>query len=612
MRTIKHLGFKLRLSFILILPVILFTACIFFPASLQTDKVQHTEKTPVPAVRGNIYDREGYPIAMSETGSSLYYLPPGRNPDKNEAVQLAKQLEKIFSKYGKSSKKTLHAEQIIRRMDVGFNLHTEKAKIVKPLSSSRKIKVNLSKKEMTYIRKHRSSFKNVKIKNEQIRVYDQASIAAQTVGYIKPFRDVESLKPYKNRQGTYAPMDFVGADGIELMYQKELSGEKGYNSGDGSKMIKKPKKGNHLFLTIDKDVQLAAEKAITEHLKRLRDKSKVNETEYAPFAHTGYAVAIEVETGQVVAMASMPDYDPNVWTNGSSYQKVNKIKPYITNGTIMKSTSDHPAGLSSLGYMASTIKPLSVLIGLNERLFNPEDTFTGSSGKTINPANAIEQSSNAFMAAMVAMPLYDKYHGKGDQLFNVWSDYLAGFGLGVKTESGLPGEIAGINGFKKDAASRNTITAIVNASWGQNEKYTTLQLAQYASTIANHGKRIKPQLVRKITDANGHVIQQVKPTVLNEEVFPKQYWRTMIQGMKSHAKGIEELPFPVARKSGTSSIEVNGKLVNNALFIAFAPIKNPKLAVAVVVPGGGSGIYGAAPIAAKIFSAYERHVGGLQ
>ncbi len=169
---------------------------------------------------------------------------------------------------------------------------------------------------------------------------------------------------------------------------------------------------------------------------------------------------MEVKTGRVVTMASMPDYDPNVWNGGISQDNLNKIQPFVNNGTIRTSYPDWPEKErnkhpSSLVYMGSTIKPLTVLFGLHNKFFdtsyqyNDVGTFKFGLDNSaisnsdrhawgpITPSQAIEHSSNTFMSAMVGSQLYSRYGAKGMQM---WADFLARFGLGVDTGSGLPGE----------------------------------------------------------------------------------------------------------------------------------------------------------------------------
>lgn len=187
---------------------------------------------------------------------------------------------------------------------------------------------------------------------------------------------------------------------------------------------------------------------------------------------------------------------------------------------------------------------------------------------------------------------------------------MKAFGLGTLTGSGFPAESEGIRDYMQ--ADQTGQASLAYASFGQQGKYTTLQLAQYAATLANHGKRLKPQFVSKITDASGKTIKEMKPEIIGEIKFKQEYWDTVERGMLGvGVRGFDGFPYKFVRKTGTSeqAIPNRKELVENAVFIAYAPAEEPVLAVAVVVPEGGYGAWGAAPIARHIFDAYDEHFG---
>ncbi len=338
---------------------------------------------------------------------------------------------------------------------------------------------------------------------------------------------------------------------------------------------------------------------------------------------------MEVDTGNIVAMASMPDYDTNVWTAEKMDTDVwNEIMGNYQNGTITpysSGMSGHEFGSTVL--LGSTIKPLSVLIGLNEGFFttstiyqdrgiayfgkNDNASVRNASGHvygTMDPARAIEKSSNAFMVDMVGKKLWEKYQSGG---IDVWDKYMKEFGLGVSTQSGLPREFLGQINYTDTEAAGSAQAALVYASFGQQGRYTVLQLAQYASTLANEGVRIKPQLVSKITDSDGNTVKEFRREVLDEVTsFDKSFWREIKKGMNSEVSAFSDFPYDFARKTGTSQqTDRTNTNRDNGVFIAFAPRENPKLAVAVVIPEGGFGSNSAAPVARKIFDAYDWEYG---
>ena len=121
---------------------------------------------------------------------------------------------------------------------------------------------------------------------------------------------------------------------------------------------------------------------------------------------------------------------------------------------------------------------------------------------------------------------------------------------------------------------------------------------------------MKPQFVNQIRDSEGKVVQTFQPEVLNTITFPDSYWKEVETGMANvSVSAFDDAPYKVLRKTGTSEQQVSGKTVDNAVFIAYAPAEDPVLAVAVVVPEGGFGANGAAPIARKIFDAYDEAIG---
>jgi penicillin-binding protein 2 len=656
----RHFSFRINLfffcTFLLFSVLIVRLAILQFVESkrLIAEENDTTNTfTKIAPIRGNIFDNKSAPLAYTVPVQSLFFrIEPGQQK-KEVVIALANKLEKAFGDYGKQNQKKLTAADIVLAMDLGYDINQNKVKDPSYYSVPRRIKADLSKAEIAFLLEHRDQFKWLEVTEESIRTYETkgegpatASIATQLIGHLTSYSTETAQNAYKDdpKAKDYLAAEDVGIDGIEKMYQDVLrgtNGEKMYPVNAAQKIIGRvtvtpPTKGNNLYLTINKDMQLSTEQAITDHLAYLRSSAARNTAmvNKGSNARSGYAVAMEVKTGKVVSMASMPDYDLNLWTGGISNDDYQKIKPFVNNGTIRNSPPNYPENelnkhTPSIVFLGSTIKPLSVLIGLNEGLFtlgssyNDTGSFSFGRGKgstitnsggvaygLLNPTTAIEHSSNTFMSAKIGIPFYQKYGGENRVVTQKWAEYMAKFGLGVPTGSGLPFEYAGSNDFIKNAEKDSYQSAMVYASWGQNEKYTTMQLAQFTATLANRGKRMKPQFVETVKTYEGQVLQTFQPEVIEETQFPDAYWDAVIKGMKSGAEGMDTLPYNVARKTGTSTQAVSGGTVDNAVFIAFAPAENPVLAVAVVVPEGGYGRYGASPIAAKMFQAYDQYYDG--
>ncbi|WP_338010891.1 hypothetical protein [Paenibacillus alvei] len=310
------------------------------PALKQKETSLGYRTTAIAPIRGTIYDAGNHKIAYSTSRQSLYF-----NVNKNykkkeniaEAKELAEKLVERFKSNTKTGEEKQSVEDIVKRMDLNAN--------VNPVHVPRLIKTDLSPKDIAYFLEHKSEYKDLEIREDSVRNYDQDTVAVQTIGYLKKFRGVrESYDYYKeiyeNRNSRleelkYLDYEDVGVDGLEFMFQEELRGKNGLKKFPvnvtgrimGPMELTKPERGNNLHLTIHKSIQMKTEDAITNTLQKIRNSS--NSVERAPNARTGYAVAMEVKTGNIVAMASMPDYDSNVWKNGSisveDYEKINPL-----------------------------------------------------------------------------------------------------------------------------------------------------------------------------------------------------------------------------------------------------------------------------------------------
>lgn len=618
-----------RLNLFFFAAFVIFSILIFRLAFVQfvegpeltyMETSRNTKDIPLAPVRGPIYDATGeVALAYSEPVQSLYVLlyEDYRNDERRqEAEELAHDLAAVFKQFNPGDKEQPDGEEIIKRLDLDY----QKTFGYVP----RLVKSDLSTKEIAFFMEKKAEYPGVMVLEENIRKYDPDGVAVQVVGYTREFkRAPDSIAKYKAiREGAstqrdpglvYHEEEKVGFDGLELQYQEELRGRSGYQSididarnlPDGTMLQTPPEKGYSLVSTINKEIQMAAQEAITDELRRL------------PKAITGYAVAMEVDTGNVVAMASMPDYDPNDWD-------YDKIKYVFRNGTTesFPPNDAKPSRAESVILLGSVIKPLSVLIGLKEGLFTAGQTYhdqgyaiLGKDGRqvknshsayngSITARRAIEKSSNAFMIDMVGKRLLSKYGSEG---IDIWDKHMKEFGLGVSTGVDLPNEFLGrLEYTNKDESA---LTRLAFASFGQQAKYTTMQLAQYTTMLANKGKRMEPHLVKEIRDADGNVVKEIKPKVLNEVDFADAHWNEVHKGMVTKVSAFDGFPYDYARKTGTSEQGTGPNKKENGVFIAFAPRDNPKLAVAVVVPEGGFGSVSASPIARKIFDAYDEVYG---
>ncbi|KEK22190.1 penicillin-binding protein [Bacillus gaemokensis] len=536
--------------------------------------------------RGKIIDRNGVILATNKKIKSLYYVYNNGCPTNQEVTDLSSFLNKFSSTFHHK----ISVDDINSKLQK-FCKHHNKSEIL--------LQANINDKELTFISENK--FQNVIIKDELIRVYPQHEIASQVIGYV----DYEKNSSNSN----YVP---VGKNGVELQYENDLKGVPGKTLTFKLKNkkflwnIQSPQKGKDIQLALDYKLQQKTEEAL---------KSQIQKT---PDANAGYAVVMDVKTGEILTMVNSPDFDPNIRNTHLSSSEKEHINLLAQNKAIQKLKYDE-----SYVNMGSTIKPLTILIGLNEKLFKPADTYldkgsfqynnqnnitnaAGTPTGEITPSQAIINSSNTFMTAKVAIPLFNQNNGNLDKVATIWTSYLKQFGLRSKTGVDLPFEEAGQYKLHTSGKFENGISALLNASWGGNEVHTPLQLVQYAATLANKGDKYKPKIVNAIIDNNDKKRKELKPILESSNHYPASFWDVLQNGMSNNIQEIKNLPFDVAGKTGiTGSPNKQEKVINHSLFIAYAPTKDPQIAISVIIPGGDFRTKGAAPVAAKIFSAWD-------
>ena len=404
----------------------------------------------------------------------------------------------------------------------------------------------------------------------------------------------------------YIKGDYIGKLGVERSYEKQLRGEKGvqillrdahgrvqghYQNG---KYDRRPVPGKNLTLSIDIDLQALGERLM---------EGKI-----------GSIVAIEPSTGEVLCMVSSPTYDPRILTgrrrgkNHLALQR-NVWKPLL-NRSIM---GQYPPG--------STFKTSQALTFLTEGIITPQTAFSCPHGfsfkglhvgchghaSPLSLVPALSTSCNGFFCwGLYYMIGNRKKYGKPHNAMNVWRDYMVSMGFGYKTGIDLPGEKRGLipNGDYYDNAykgSWNGLT-VISISIGQGEvNLTPLQIANLAATIANRGYYITPHVVKAIQNERLDTTYTKKHyTKASREAYD---W--VVQGMRASATGgtchaLSRYPYVACGKTGTA--QNRGR--DHSVFMGFAPMDNPKIAIAVYVENGGFGADFGVPIGAVMMEQY--------
>lgn len=458
----------------------------------------------------------------------------------------------------------------------------------------------LSNEEFSNFQEKMFRFPGFYVQRRSIRQY-QTSCGAHILG------DVAEVSPADIEEDDYyQPGDFIGKLGVEKYYEKELRGEKGVQillrdargriQGkymDGA-YDRQPVAGKDLTLSIDLKLQ-----ALGEHLM----EGKI-----------GSIVAIDPQTGEVLAMVSAPSYNPRIMV-GRSRSKNHRLlsrdawKPLL-NRSIM---GMYPPG--------STFKTSQALTYLTEGIVTPGTAFPCHRGfycrglhvgchshpSPISLVNAISTSCNAYFCWGLYYMMGNRAKYKNPyEAMNVWRDYMVSMGFGYKLGIDLPGEKRGMipNAEYYDRNYRgswNGLT-IVSISIGQGEvTLTPLQIANLGATIANRGYYYTPHVVRKVQD-------MPLDTAFTHRHFTKASHRAydyVVAGMRSSAmkgtcRALSRLPFEACGKTGTA--QNHGR--DHSVFMGFAPMNKPRIAIAVYVENGGWGADFGVPIGGLMMEQY--------
>ena len=463
-------------------------------------------------------------------------------------------------------------------------------------------------------------FPGINIVVQPVRLYKEGTLASHILGYASKIGSDE----YQQKKDEYDQNDLIGKTGIEGLFEKYLKGKKGTKQIDmavdgtitAEVVEQEAVAGSNVVLTIDSKLQKITEEALKENIEKIKNGGFGKSYD----AKGGSCVVMNVKTGEVLAMASYPDYNPQSFANGISseeWKSYNENKSYpLINKTIQ---SAYEPG--SIFKMVTAIAGLeSGNITLSERIndtgvykkYGAEwkcwyytDYHTGHG--YLNVIGAIQKSCNFFF--------YETADRMGIDTLDKYAKY---FGLGTKTGIELPSEVSGTlaskNYAKSIKASWNPGDTI-NAAIGQGyNKFTPLQMAKYISMVANGGKKIDVSIVKTIQNAVGtEVSKEEIDKFVSEKLggsknsddeninLNSQYVNAVKEGMRSVTSGeagtayarFKNFNISVGGKTGSAEAgkDANGKDIVNAWFAAFAPYEDPEIAVVIMVENGGHGNY---------------------
>lgn len=560
--------------------VVLFLGIIFlmrlFYIQVWTDKYKLDSRnnvlryiTDYPA-RGLFYDRNGELLVYNQAAYDLMVIP-----NQTEELDTTEFLKLV----------DLEKEEFIRRYNKARSYSSRKPSV---------FIADMSAEEYGQLQELLYKYPGFYSQSKTLRKYPLNS-AAHLLGYVSEVdKNIIEKNPY------YKMGDHIGRSGLEKQYEEVIRGRRGmrielvdvFNRPKGKFM-----NGEYDTLAIaGKDLYVSIDAKLQQYGELLMSNKK------------GSIVAIEPSTGEILALVSKPDYNPNMLVGrirSENYQKLNKdtLKP-LFNRALM---ANYPPG--------STFKLINALIGLQEDVLTPETRYSCYGGYRVgsfhmgchahrSPVNlefSIQTSCNAYYSN-VFRSIIDKYP-TAEEGFNVWRDYVTSFGLGSKLNIDLPNELNGLVP-SQDYYDRyyqrgrwKSLT-IVSLAIGQGELgITPLQMANIACVLANRGYYITPHF-----DLSGY----------NEDIerhnieIDSTYFNLVVDAME---KVVESGTGRSARKEGIAICGKTGTVENphgddHSTFLSFAPKDNPKIAISVYVENGVWGSRWAAPIAGLMIEKY--------
>jgi penicillin-binding protein 2 len=561
---------------------------------------------PIPPSRGLILDRHGVVLADN--------LPAYQIELVREQVGDNKALDATLAMLVKIG--LLHSEEVANIR------HTV---LLHKVYESVPIKLQLNEEEMAVFAVHRYQFSGVDIHTRLARHYPFGELAVHAIGYVSAINE-QDMKQIDVDE--YAGTSLIGKLGVEAAYEKELHGKRGSReilvNAAGRPVEKQgeyvpklavhsPVAGDDLILGLDVNVQKVAEEALA--------------------GKRGSVVALDPKTGDVIALASTPGFDPNNFVRGLSVAEYNALQNDIDKPLLNRALRGaYPPG--------STVKPLYALAAQKYNIISPLQTqycpgffqLPGSSNKyrddkkhgNLDMRHAIAESCDVYFYKVAEKLGIDRMH-----------EFMSAFGYGALTGIDIPGEKPGL--YASPEWKRRVFKHKADQVWFPGETIsmgigqgpitvTPLQQAHFAAEIAEQGRIIAvPRMVQAIRAAGSTVVKPRKPTLEKPiDIATPEQWQVVYDGMV----GATSMPggtavaaaagakYKIAGKTGTAQVftikqteNTRAKITeerkrDHAWFIAFAPAEDPKIAVSILVENGGFGAAAAAPIARKVLDAY--------
>jgi penicillin-binding protein 2 len=596
-----------------------------------------------PAPRGVVYDRRGYLLVRNMPQLSVAMIPGYLPEDAQERLALLKKLAALldiplrgplheFTPGARSQSQTQPSGKPILEILKEAELAPYRPVLVKS-GVPRDLALQLEEEHLDW--------PGVLVQVEAMREYLQGALTSHILGYMGPI-PADQAEIYQ-AEGYDPNSDRVGLTGVEYAFEQELRGQNGHKlievdvAGREVRTVGEPEPvvpGYNLRLTLDLALQTKAQDVLSQHLKELNKNQ-------------GVVIAVNPQTGEILALVSLPAYDNNLFTGGISVKDLRTLqkdpaRPLVNHaisgmfppGSTFK-LMVASGGLEEGVITADTRLNCGGILWLPNRYY-PEDpslaqpfycwayTSYGGSHGSLSLVQAIGQSCDIFFY-QVGGGYRSYFQGLGEERL---AKYAELFGLGAPTGIDLPGESAGLvptPKWKRINYSESWTTGdTYNMCIGQGFVLATpLQMLNVAATVANGGTLYRPQVVREVLDAQGDLIRAFSPDVIRTVPVSPANLDLVRQGMRASVAGpggtsaeLKSLKVAAAGKTGTAEFfadenkdglpdrDQEGNLPTHAWFVGFAPYDKPEIALVVFVYGGGQGSSVAVPIAREILTYY--------
>ena len=607
-----------------------------------------TRETVLKAARGSIKDRTGVELVSTDTKYSVeIYSTKVDDQALNDSIQ--KFIEIIESnkdefidnlpikvnpfeftqeteeeqkkwKINNNINENFSAEEVFNYLKDEYEITTEDVELARKImavryeitrngySTTKSVKIanNISDTSAVQIREQNAKLSGMNVTTEPTVSYTSGSLASHVLGYVGAI----SEKEYETRKDTYRSDDIIGKDGIQYVLEDYLKGTDGVKQVDmtvdgaitSEYISEEAVAGSDVILTIDANLQKVAEEALAKNIKDIAAGEYGEKHE----ATAGAVVVMNVNTGEVLAMASNPDYNPEKFSEEYTEDDTGRY----TNRAI---SSAYPPGSTFKMAVATAALDTGTITtttrindtGVYPYSYNPVCWYYSNYRRGhgyLNVTQALKYSCNYFFYEMGYRLGIDKI-----------AEYASRYGLGKRTGIELTGENTGTLASTKYAESINYtwyLADTLSASIGQSyNEFTPIQMARYISMIANGGNNIDVSIIKSVINPDG---SEVSEDEINNYIDEKigttneltddlniseenlQAIREGMRGVTSESGGtaysyFTDLDMVIAGKTG--SAQTQNEDIVHAWFAGFAPYENPEIAVVVLIEGGGSGGY---------------------